>query len=65
MLGLVGEMFYYLYRTFEKSQTSEAVLGGSILYNKIIGGFGILGFLFFFSFLISAISDRKQDHRRQ
>jgi hypothetical protein len=63
-VGLVAGLLHYLYRTFENSQSSEAVLGGSILYNEITGAFGILGFLFFLAFLISAISERRQDHRR-
>jgi hypothetical protein len=63
-LGLVVGMFYDLYLVSIRHVQFENVLGSSIAYNKILGGFGILGMILFFAFLLSAIADKKQDKPR-
>jgi len=63
-LGLVAGMFYDLYLVSIRHVRLENVLGTSIAYNKILGGFGILGMILFFAFLFSAIADKKQDKPR-
>jgi hypothetical protein len=63
-LGLVIGMFWYLCLVSVRHAQLEGVLGKSILYNKILGGLGILGMLLFFAFLFSAIADKKQDKPR-
>jgi hypothetical protein len=63
-LGLVAGMFYDLYLVSIRHVQLENVLGTSIAYNKTLGGFGILGMIFFFAFLFSAIADKKQDKPR-
>jgi hypothetical protein len=63
-LGLVTGMCYDLYLVSIRHVQLENVLGTSIAYNKILGGFGILGMMFFFAFLFSAIADKKQDKTR-
>src|SRR5258706_543697 len=49
-LGLIIGMFYNLYLVSIRHVQLENALGTSIVYNKILGGFGILGMLFFFGF---------------
>jgi len=63
-LGLVAGMCYDLYLVSIRHVQFENVLGTSIAYNKALGGFGILGMVLFFAFLLSAIADRKQDKPR-
>jgi hypothetical protein len=63
-LGLIIGMFYDLYLVSIRHVQLENALGSSIAYNKILGGFGILGMVFFFAFLFSAIADKKQDKPR-
>ena len=63
-LGLVAGMFYDLYLVSIRHVQFENVLGSSLAYNKILGGFGILGMILFFAFLFSAIADKKQDKPR-
>jgi hypothetical protein len=63
-LGLVAGIFYDLYLVSIRHVQLENVLGSSIAYNKIVGGFGILGMVLFFAFLLSAIADKKQDEPR-
>jgi hypothetical protein len=63
-LGLLAGMCYDLYLVSIRHVQLENVLGTSIAYNKTLGGFGILGMLFFFAFLLSAIADKKQDKPR-
>jgi hypothetical protein len=63
-IGLVAGMFYDLYLVSIRHVQFENVLGSSIAYNKILGGFGILGMILFFAFLFSAIADKKQDKLR-
>ena len=63
-LGLLLGMCYDLYRISFHYGQLENVLGTSIAYNKILGGFGILGMILFFAFLFSAIADKKQDKPR-
>jgi hypothetical protein len=63
-LGLVLGMYYDLYLVAIRHVQLENVLGSSISYNKILGGFGILGMVLFFAFLFSAIADKKQDKPR-
>jgi hypothetical protein len=63
-LGLVAGMCYDLYLVSIRHVQFENVLGTSIPYNKTLGGFGILGMVLFFAFLLSAIADRKQDKPR-
>ena len=60
-LGLVAGICYDLYLVSIRHVQLENVLGSSITYNKILGGFGILGMILFFAFLFSAIADKKQD----
>jgi hypothetical protein len=64
VLGLVAGVCYELYLVSARHVQLENVLGRSIAYNKTLGGFGILGMLFFFAFLLSAIADKKQDKPR-
>jgi len=63
-LGLVIGMCYDLYLVSVRHVQLENMLGTSIAYNKILGGFGILGMVLFFTFLFSAIADKKQDKSR-
>jgi hypothetical protein len=63
-LGLVIGMCSDLYLVSMRNVQLENVLGSSIAYNKILGGFGILGMILFFAFLLSAIADKKQDKPR-
>jgi hypothetical protein len=63
-LGLLIGMCYELYLVSIRHMQLENVLGTSIAYNKILGGFGILGMVLFFAFLLSAIADKKQDKPR-
>jgi hypothetical protein len=63
-LGLIIGMFRYLYLVSIRHVQLENALGSSIAYNEILGGFGILGMVFFFAFLFSAIADKKQDKPR-
>jgi len=63
-LGLVAGIFYDLYLVSIRHLQLENVLGTSLAYNKILGGFGILGMILFFAFLLSAIADKKQDKLR-
>ena len=63
-LGLIAGICYDLYLVSFRHVQLENVLGTSIAYNKILGGFGILGMVLFFAFLLSAIADKKQDKPR-
>jgi hypothetical protein len=63
-LGLIAGLCYDLYLVSRRNVQLENVLGTSIAYNKILGGFGILGMILFFAFLLSAIADKKQDKPR-
>jgi hypothetical protein len=63
-LGLIVGMCYNLYLVSIRHVQLENALGTSIAYNKTLGGFGILGMILFFAFLISAIADKKQDKPR-
>jgi hypothetical protein len=63
-LGLVAGICYDFYLVSVRHVQLENVLGTSIAYNKILGGFGILGMILFFAFLFSAIADKKQDKPR-
>ena len=60
-LGMVGGLIHGLYATIYQHRTLEGVLGHSIPYYRLLGGFGIAGFLLFFAFLASAVSHKKQD----
>ena len=60
-LGLVIGICMDLYLVSMHRTQIENVLGNAIPYNKTLGGLGILGMVFFFSFLFSAIADKKQD----
>jgi hypothetical protein len=60
-LGLIAGICYDLYLVSIRHVQLENVLGTSIAYNKILGGFGILGMILFFTFLFSTITDKKQD----
>ena len=63
-LGLIAGICYDLYLVSIRHVPLENVLGSSIAYNKILGGFGILGMILFFAFLFSAIADKRQDRFR-
>jgi len=63
-LGLISGICYDLYLVSVQHVQLENALGSSIAYNKILGGFGILGMVLFFAFLFSAIADKKQDKPR-
>ena len=63
-LGLIAGICYDLYLVSFRHVQLENVLGTSIAYNKILGGFGILGMVLFFAFLLSAIADKRQDKSR-
>ena len=63
-IGLVAGICYDLYLVSVRHVQLENVLGTSIAYNKILGGFGILGMVLFFAFLLSAIADKRQDKSR-
>jgi hypothetical protein len=58
--GLVIGLLYDLTVVLFRDRQLESVLGNSISYNKVLGGFGILGFLLFFAFLFSAITEKKR-----
>ena len=60
-LGLIAGICYDLYLISIRHVQLDNVLGNTIAYNKILGGFGILGMILFFAFLLSAIADKKQD----
>jgi hypothetical protein len=62
--GLIIGMCYNLYLVSFRHVQLENALGTSIAYNKTLGGFGILGMVLFFAFLISAIADKKQEKPR-
>jgi hypothetical protein len=62
--GLIIGMCYNLYLVSIRHVQLENALGTSIAYNKTLGGFGILGMVLFFAFLISAIADKKQEKPR-
>jgi hypothetical protein len=59
-VGLVVGLFYDLYVVSIRHGQLENALGKTITYNKILGGLGILGFLLFFAFIFSAISEKKR-----
>jgi hypothetical protein len=59
-LGLVTGVFYDLYVVSIRHGQLDSALGKTISYNKILGGFGILGFLLFFAFILSAIAEKKR-----
>jgi len=63
-LGLISGICYDLYLVSVRHMQLENALGTSIAYNKVLGGFGILGIILFFAFLFSAIADKKQDKPR-
>jgi hypothetical protein len=58
-LGLVIGLFYDLYVVAIRHGQLENALGKSISYNKVLGGFGILGLVLFFAFVLSAIAEKK------
>jgi hypothetical protein len=55
LIGLLYDLTVVLFR----HRQLENVLGNSTSYNKVLGGFGILGFLLFFAFLFSAIAEKR------
>jgi hypothetical protein len=59
-LGLVIGLFYDLYVVAIRHEQLENALGKTIPYNKVLGGFGILGLLLFFAFILSAIAEKKR-----
>jgi hypothetical protein len=59
-LGLVIGLFYDLYVVSIRHGQLDNALGKTISYNKILGGFGILGFVLFFAFILSAIAEKKR-----
>jgi hypothetical protein len=59
-LGLLLGMFYDLYEVFIRHRELENVLGNSIPYNKTLGAIGVTGFILFFAFLFSAMTEKKQ-----
>lgn len=59
-LGLISGIGYDLYLVSIRHFQLENVLASSIAYNKILGGFGILGMILFFAFLLSVIADKNQ-----
>ena len=62
--GLVVGMCYNLYAVSVQHVQLKKALGGSIAYNRILGGFGILGMTLFFAFLFSAATDKREDKSR-
>ena len=58
ILGLLGGMAYNLFALAAHHRTIEQALGNSIGFYKVLGGFGILGFVLFLLFLIVSISSR-------
>jgi hypothetical protein len=59
-LGLMIGLFYDLYVVAIRHGQLENALGKSISYNKVLGGFGILGLVLFFAFVLSAIAEKKR-----
>jgi drug/metabolite transporter (DMT)-like permease len=59
--GMIGGLFYGFYASFYQHRSLEDVLGHSIPYYRLLGGIGIVGFLLFLAFLVSAASHKKQD----
>jgi hypothetical protein len=64
IVGLMVGMVYYLYVVLVNHRTLESVLGTTIPFYKILGGIGIVGFLFFLAFLISLMRKNKSDKPR-
>jgi ABC-type amino acid transport system permease subunit len=64
-LGLILGMLYDLYVVFIRHARLEAVLGASIPYYKTVGGLGIVGMIFFFMFLLSAVAQKKNGKPRE
>jgi hypothetical protein len=60
-LGLIAGLCHGVYATVYQHRSLENILGQSIPYYKSIGGLGFAGFILFFAFLISAVTDKKQD----
>ena len=56
IVGLILGMIYGLYESLARHRDLWTVLSRSILYYRILGGIGILGFLLFFAFLLSLMS---------
>jgi hypothetical protein len=61
---MLGGLIHGFYATAYQHRTLEEILGHSIPYYRLLGGFGIAGFLLFFAFLASAVSQKKQDKPR-
>ncbi|HET6928853.1 MAG TPA: hypothetical protein VFI45_00910 [Candidatus Acidoferrum sp.] len=60
ILGLMAGMCYNLFAVIAHHRPLDQTLGNSILFYKILGGFGVLGFLLFFAFLISSIAGQNR-----
>ena len=60
VLGLVLGMFYSLLEYFVRHRELWGVLSASILFYKILGALGIVGFALFFAFVISLVSTKRQ-----
>jgi hypothetical protein len=60
LIGLVLGIFYSLFEYSFRHRELWSVLSGSILFYKILGALGIVGFVLFFAFLISLVSRKRQ-----
>jgi hypothetical protein len=63
-LGVVAGLIHSLYALHYQHRSLENILGNSIPYYQAVGGLGAAGFLLFLAFLISALSQKKQDKPR-
>ena len=59
VLGLVLGMFYSLFEYFMRHRELWSVLSASVVFYKILGALGIVGFAFFFAFVISLVSRKR------
>jgi len=58
ILGLAGGMAYSLFALAVHHRSLDQVLGNSILFYKILGGLGVVGFAFFLLFLLASVSSK-------
>jgi len=64
IVGLILGMIYGLYESLARHRDLWTVLSRSILYYRILGGIGILGFLLFFAFLLSLMSTQHTNQNK-
>lgn len=60
-LGVAGGLVHSIYATVREHRSIEDILGNAISYYRAVGAIGLAGFLLLFAFLISTVTDKKQD----